>query len=242
MCGTCGCGEAEPSGAPEPEAPGRTVRLEEAILGRNDALAAENRRRLAEAGVASVDLLGSPGAGKTTLLCRLIPELAAAGPILVVEGDQATDGDARRVRKAGARAIQVNTGSGCHLDAAMVAGALDRLDPPPGSLVVIENVGNLICPAMFDLGAAARVVVASTPEGEEKPLKYPHAFRSADLVLLAKVDLLPHLRFDVARFEENVRAVGSAEVIRVSALDGTGVTEVARWLLTVGGERVDARA
>src|SRR4051812_33989864 len=167
--------------------------------------------------------MSSPGSGKTTLLERTIADLAGEWPVYVLEGDQETTVDAERIRAAGATAVQVNTGAGCHLDAGMVARGLAALDPPDGALMVIENVGNLVCPALFDLGEQARVVVMSVPEGDEKPLKCPHMFATADVVLLTKTDLLPYVTFDVDRCAGHVRAVNPrAEVLPMSVTHGEG--------------------
>ncbi len=174
-----------------------TLDLEVAVLAKNDELAARNRAWLTEHGVTALNLMSSPGAGKTTLLERTI---AASGrPVTVIEGDQETLFDAERIRRAGARAVQVNTGAGCHLDAAMVARALETLRPEDGSILFIENVGNLVCPALFDLGEQHKVVVVSVTEGDDKPLKYPHMFAAADVVVLNKTDLLPYVDFDADR-------------------------------------------
>src|SRR6266516_5126519 len=170
----------------------RAVILRHKVLAKNDALAERNRDWLRRRGILAVNLMSSPGAGKTTLLERTARELADQLVMSVIEGDQETALDAQRIRSAGCRVVQVNTGSGCHLDAAMVARGLQALDPPSGSVVAIENVGNLVCPALFDLGEAARVVIASVAEGGDKPLKYPQMFRRADLVLVNKTDLLPY--------------------------------------------------
>jgi hydrogenase nickel incorporation protein HypB len=206
------------------------VTLEERVLAKNDGLADANRRWLAERDILAVNLMSSPGSGKTTLLertARELPDMAVS----VVEGDQETLFDAERIRATGRRAVQVNTGSGCHLDAEMLAGALRELDPPRGSLVLVENVGNLVCPALFDLGERARVVITSVTEGADKPLKYPHMFRSADLVVLNKVDLLPYVDFDVDRFTDAVHVVcPTADVTHTSATRGDGVHEWLRWL------------
>ena len=215
-----------------------TVDLEQRVLARNDELAADNRRWLADRGVVAVNLMSSPGSGKTTLLERTIRELGR--PVSVVEGDQETAYDAERIRAAGARAVQVNTGSGCHLDAPMVHQALVALDPEPDSLVVVENVGNLVCPALFDVGEAAKVVVISVTEGDDKPLKYPHMFAVADLVVVNKTDLLPYVDFDVDRLTVDARQLRpGVEVMSVSAKTGAGIEDWYGWL---GRVSLDAKA
>lgn len=207
-----------------------TLELELDVLGRNDAVAAENRAWLAAHGLVAVNLMSSPGSGKTTLLERTIRETTDRA-IQVVEGDQETLIDAERIRAAGARAVQVNTGSGCHLDAEMLRQALDRLAPEAGSLVMVENVGNLVCPALFDLGEAARVVVISVTEGDDKPLKYPHMFAAADLVVVNKVDLLPYVDFDVDALTAHARSLRpGVEVLAVSARTGENLDSWYAWL------------
>ena len=201
------------------------------ILGKNDALAAQNRAWLAGREILALNLVSSPGAGKTTLLERTIATLRGEIALSVVEGDQATVNDGERIRAAGAPVVQVNTGSGCHLDAEMVRRGLAELRPAPGSIVFIENVGNLVCPALFDLGERTKVVTFSITEGEDKPLKYPHMFRAAGLVLLNKIDLLPHLDFPLAAAIDNVRRVNPhVPVIELSARTGEGFAKWLEWL------------
>ena len=210
---------------------GRMVRIEQDILAHNDRYAGENRRRLAERAVFALNLVSSPGSGKTSLLVRTIRMLDGRLPVAVIEGDQQTSLDADRIRATGAPAVQVNTGRGCHLDARMVGIAIDRLAPPPESVLLIENVGNLVCPSSFDLGEACKVVVLSVTEGEDKPLKYPDMFRAARLLLLNKCDLLPHLEFDVEAAIGHARRVNPCiEVIRVSARTGEGMAEWLAWV------------
>ena len=217
----------------------RTIALEAAVLGKNQALAERNRGWLAGRGVLALNLMSSPGAGKTTLLERCIRDLGSELPIAVVEGDQATSNDAERIRATGAKAVQVNTGTGCHLEAGMLERALKVLKPAPGSLLMIENVGNLVCPALFDLGEAAKVVIFSVTEGEDKPLKYPHMFRAADVLLLSKTDLLPHLRVDLQRMIDHALIVNPGlRIFQVSAYSGDGLDAWYGWLR----ERIAERA
>ncbi len=223
------------SGPAHAHAPGlsqaQMLRIERDILGKNDAIAAANRRALEARGIFALNLVSSPGSGKTSLLVRTIRELAGRVPVAVIEGDQQTEFDAERIRETGAPALQINTGKGCHLDADMVGRALDRLAPPERSLLLIENVGNLVCPAAFDLGEAHKVAILSVTEGEDKPLKYPDMFAAADLMLLNKIDLLPHLAFDVERAIDYARRVNPRlEVIRSSATSGEGMAEWLAWI------------
>jgi hydrogenase nickel incorporation protein HypB len=209
----------------------RRVQVERDLLAANDAHAQRNRAALAERGIFALNLVSSPGSGKTTLLVRTIELLAGRLPVAVVEGDQQTSHDADRIRATGAPALQINTGKGCHLDAAMVETALARLAPAEDSLLMIENVGNLVCPAAFDLGEAHKVVVLSVTEGEDKPLKYPDMFHAASLMLLNKVDLLPHLRFDVERCIAYARRVNPGiEILQVSAITDAGMTAWLDWI------------
>ncbi len=205
----------------------RMVQIEQDILSKNNAYANENRQQLAEHGIFALNLVSSPGSGKTTLLCKTIT-LLGAQPLAVIEGDQQTSQDAQRIRATGAPAIQINTGKGCHLDAHMVGHAMGQLRLQEDSLLMIENVGNLVCPAAFDLGEAHKVVILSVTEGEDKPIKYPDMFRAASLMLLNKIDLLPYLDFDVAAAIAFARQVNpQIRVIQVSATSGAGMDE---WL------------
>ena len=291
MCVVCGCSgsgpAAVPIGSPAPVgaetaradsvdaspsmhgvpgiSPARAIRLETDILAENARLAQINRRHFDDHGVIALNLLSSPGSGKTTLLCATIAALRgrrAPPHVAVIEGDQQTSLDADRIRATGAPAIQVNTGRGCHLDAAMVATAFARLhdheaahapahatelahlhhqnqnhnhhhlDPAySGSLLFIENVGNLVCPALWDLGEHAKVVVLSVTEGDDKPLKYPDMFAAASLMLINKIDLLPHVDFDVSRCVAAARRVNPhIEVLQLSATTGTGLDAWIGWL------------
>lgn len=209
----------------------RMVQVEQDILGKNNEYAAANRRWFAERGILALNLVSSPGSGKTTLLTRTLGDLNNEYPMAVIEGDQQTANDAERIRETGVRAIQINTGKGCHLDAHMVGHALESLKPENGGVLFIENVGNLVCPAAFDLGEAHKVAILSVTEGEDKPLKYPDMFAAADLLLLNKIDLLPHLQFDVDQCIDYARRVNPAiKVLRVSATSGEGMDDWYRWL------------
>lgn len=259
MCTVCGCGDGKVegfhtqghhhhhhdgdhlhygAGAAGVSVPGmsqeRLIEIETGILSENDRYAAVNRSRLAEADAFAVNLVSSPGSGKTTLLCATIEAIDA--PVAVIEGDQQTTNDADRIRATGAPAIQVNTGKGCHLDGHMVGHALDHLGIGTGTTLFIENVGNLVCPAAFDLGEDAKVAILSVTEGEDKPLKYPDMFTASRLALLNKVDLAPHCDVDLDLYEANLRRVNPLiEIIRVSARTGEGLN---RWIAWLRAERL----
>ena len=209
----------------------RMVKIERDILSKNDSYAEENRGYFAAHGIFALNLVSSPGSGKTSLLVKTIEALHGELPLAVIEGDQQTDNDAARIRATGAPALQINTGKGCHLDAYMVGRALGQLKPADDSLLLIENVGNLVCPASFDLGEAHKVAILSVTEGEDKPLKYPDMFRAADMMLLNKCDLLPYLKFDADLAVANARRVNpDIRVIRTSASSGEGMEEWLRWI------------
>ena len=255
MCTVCGCGQGETKieGGPEHAhapggfsyaprhhhhhahapglSPGRMVQIEQDILAKNNGYASANRKEWKERGLFAINLVSSPGSGKTTLLVETIGKLAGRHTLAVIEGDQQTSNDAERIRATGAQAIQVNTGKGCHLDAHMVGHAMDALALAPGGVLFIENVGNLVCPAGFDLGEAHKVVVLSVTEGEDKPLKYPDMFAAADLMLLNKIDLLPYLEFDVDACIAYARRVNpDIEALQVSALRGQGIAQWTGWI------------
>lgn len=261
MCTVCGCGDAKleghhhhdhghhhhhghqhhdhgdihfgngPAGV---EVPGMTqerlIEIETDILAKNDRYADENRAALADLGCFAINLVSSPGSGKTTLLCKTIEALGNI-PLAVIEGDQQTANDADRIRATGAPAIQVNTGKGCHLDGHMVGHAMEHLNLTAGSFLFIENVGNLVCPASFDLGEDCKVAILSVTEGEDKPLKYPDMFTAARVAILNKIDLAPHCDVDLDLYEENLRRVNpTIEILRVSARTGEGMDQWIGWL------------
>jgi hydrogenase nickel incorporation protein HypB len=210
---------------------GTTLTLEQNILAKNDLLAAQNRGWFKGRHILALNLVSSPGAGKTTLLIRTIRELQHQVPISVIEGDQATANDANRIRETGCNVVQINTGTGCHLEAAMVERGLQELNPPLNSIVMIENVGNLVCPALFDLGEQAKVVILSVTEGEDKPIKYPHMFRASQVMILTKIDLLPYVQFDVDRCLDYARQVSPhLQIFQVSATTGVGLKAWYDWL------------
>jgi hydrogenase nickel incorporation protein HypB len=220
----------------------RLISLEQDILAKNDAFAAANRRLFAAAGIFTLNLMSSPGSGKTTLLVETLKALKGELTAAVIEGDQQTSADAERIRATGVPALQINTGKGCHLDAQMITQAVGRLNVAAGSALFIENVGNLVCPAGFDLGEAAKVVVLSVTEGEDKPLKYPNMFAAADLLVVTKTDLLPYLDFDVAAMLANARKIKPGlQVIQTSAKTGEGMADWLAWVEAGAAKAVAAR-
>jgi hydrogenase nickel incorporation protein HypB len=255
MCATCGCGDdgavitvagdhhphTHPHGHDHPHdhdhAHTETITLEQKVLAKNDVLAEQNRQWLADRGILAFNVTSSPGAGKTTLLEHTIRKLGSHRRVSVIEGDQETLLDADRITAAGARAVQVNTGAGCHLDADMIERALHALEPDNGSLLFIENVGNLVCPALFDLGEHSKVVVISVTEGSDKPLKYPHMFAAAGLVLINKIDLLPYVEFDLDLCARHARSVNpNVQILPVSATTGEGMENWYQWIDARAGE------
>lgn len=244
MCTDCGCGPAthhhgHGHGA---EDSARTVAIETDILSKNDRLARGNRALFAKQGVFVLNLVSSPGSGKTSILERSLRDLRDVHHFAVVEGDQQTDNDAARIAATGVPVKQVNTGAGCHLDAHMVGHAVEHFDLSSLDILLIENVGNLVCPASFDLGEHHKVVVLSVTEGEDKPLKYPSMFHHADLMLLNKVDLLPHVDFDVERCKAFARQVNPAiRILEVSSKSGQGMDAWYAWLGRDAGKRSGGR-
>ena len=216
--------------------------IEQDILAKNSSYAVENRKRLAAAGVLALNMISSPGSGKTTLLVKTIEALRQALPVTVIEGDQETSNDADRIRATGAPAVQINTGRGCHLDAHMVGHALGNVPLTRGSVLFIENVGNLVCPATFDLGEAHKVAILSVTEGDDKPLKYPDTFAAASMMVLSKSDLLPHVDFDVGRCIEHARSINpDIAVLTLSARTNEGMADWLAWLARLAG-RSESRA
>jgi len=232
MCDHCGCdGEERPAHAPEPASRRRIVAVEQDVLAGHQAEARALRRRLAQHGAQVVNLIGSPGCGKTEMCIALIRELGDQVPVQVVVGDLATDNDARRIAATGAPVYQVETGTACHLTAHDIEHAVSHLPPAPGALILVENVGNLVCPSMFDLGESLRLVQLSVTEGTDKPEKYPVAFREADVAVLSKADLLPHVDFDPEECGRLIRAIKPGlPIVVASARTGAGMTALADHL------------
>ncbi|WP_341525248.1 hydrogenase nickel incorporation protein HypB [Nostoc sp. UHCC 0302] len=210
---------------------GTTISLEQDILAKNNLIAAQNRGWFKGRNILALNLMSSPGAGKTTLLTRTINDLKHQLSISVIEGDQETANDAQKIKETGCKVVQINTGTGCHLDASMIDRGLQQLNPPLNSVVMIENVGNLVCPALFDLGEQAKVVILSVTEGEDKPIKYPHMFRASEMMILTKVDLLPYVEFDVQKCIQYAQQVNpQIQIFQVSATTGIGLEKWYAWL------------
>lgn len=220
-----------PNGDIRSAMPRALISIERDILGKNDAIAARNRDLFAAAEILALNLVSSPGSGKTTLLVETLKRLKGRLPLAVIEGDQETSNDADRIRATGVPAVQVNTGRGCHLDALMVEQALDHLVLPKSGVLFVENVGNLVCPAGFDLGEAHKVVVCSVTEGEGKPLKYPNMFAAADVMVVTKIDLAPYCDVDPAKLIANARKINPRiGAVRVSTKSGEGMDQWIGWL------------
>lgn len=239
MCGICGCSEENEKMSHDhdhvteaiPHHHHDIIQVQQNLLAKNNQFAAANRDYFVKNNISALNLMSSPGSGKTTLLARTIEDLKHQIDIAVIVGDQQTDFDAEKIKSAGATAIQVNTGNVCHLDAHMIGHALDDLSPKNHSVLFIENVGNLVCPAIFDLGEARRVVLLSVTEGDNKPLKYPDMFRKADLMVLTKIDLLPYVEFDINKCIEYVRRINpSIQVLTLSATTGASLSSWYEWL------------
>ncbi len=209
----------------------RMVQIEQDILGKNNEYANNNRSLFTDKGILTLNLVSSPGSGKTSLLVKTLTDLKDELPLYVIEGDQETSHDADRIRETDIPAIQINTGKGCHLDAHQVGHAVEHLKPVDSSVLMIENVGNLVCPAAFDLGEAHKVAILSITEGEDKPIKYPDMFHAADLLLLNKIDLLPYLDFDIEQCIEYARRVNPGiQILQVSAKSGEGLENWYQWI------------
>jgi len=231
MCTDCGCAAPAPGHDHEHEPHPRTIRIEEDLLAKNQRLAAANRIRFEAQQLFVLNLVSSPGSGKTSILERTLSDLAGQMAFAVLEGDQQTSNDAERIAATGVPAKQINTGTGCHLDAHMVSHGAEAFDLVATDVLMIENVGNLVCPASFDLGEDHKVAVLSVTEGEDKPLKYPHMFRAADLVLINKIDLLPYLRFDLEKCKTFARRINpQIEIIELSCHTGDGMSAWYDWL------------
>lgn len=255
MCTTCGCNHNDgvtitrvgstfmpydqptlltpspPANHEQNDSDKKIIKLEQDILSKNSLEAAHNRYHFQLSGITAINFVSSPGSGKTTLLERTLNDLKAESEFYVIEGDQQTMNDANRIAATGCAVVQINTGKGCHLDARMIHRAVHQLNPAPHSFVFIENVGNLVCPALFDLGEEARVAIISVTEGDDKPIKYPDIFESSDLCIINKADLLPYVNFSVATARKYALQVNPAlKFIVLSATTGEGLDEWYTWL------------
>jgi len=239
MCVTCGCGNHHHDSDHEhhhdhhhSHEESRLIAIEQDILQRNNLLAERNRGYFEAKNIHCLNLMSSPGSGKTTLLEETIRQLKNRKQIYVIEGDQQTSNDADRIAALGVPVFQVNTGTGCHLDASMINHALKHLNPEENALLFIENVGNLVCPALFDLGEAEKVVIVSTTEGDDKPLKYPHIFKEANVCVINKTDLAPYLNTNINTLRENCLKVNpQLKIFEMSALKHIGIEEWCEWLV-----------
>jgi hydrogenase nickel incorporation protein HypB len=239
MCGICGCGNHSHDSDHEhhhdhhSHEENRLIAVEQDILQRNNRLAERNRGYFEAKNIRCLNLMSSPGSGKTTLLEETIRQLKNRKPIFVIEGDQQTSNDADRIAALGIPAFQVNTGTGCHLDASMINHALKHLNPEANALLFIENVGNLVCPALFDLGEAEKAVIVSATEGDDKPLKYPHIFKEASVCIINKTDLAPYLNTNINTLRENcLRVNPKLRIFEMSALKNVGMEEWCEWLVS----------
>lgn len=243
MCTDCGCAPSAPEHSHTDDHASRKIRIEENLLAKNQRLAAVNRINFAAHQLFVLNLVSSPGSGKTSILERTLTDLKGRLNFSILEGDQQTDNDAERIAATGVPVKQLNTGAGCHLDAHMVGHGVEDFDLDATEILMIENVGNLVCPASFDLGEDHKVAVLSVTEGEDKPLKYPHMFRAADLMLINKIDLLPYLRFDLEQCKTFALQVNPAiKIIQLSCHSGEGMTEWYEWLVKGVSRKREARA
>lgn len=227
MCATCGCGDSSHHHKNER----KIVDVEKDVLYENNLLAERNREYLEAKNIFAMNLVSSPGSGKTTLLERTLTDLKEQYAFAVIEGDQQTTNDADRIHATGTKVTQINTGKGCHLDAHMVLHAMQGMKLQDNSVLFIENVGNLVCPAMFDLGEKERIVIISVTEGDDKPLKYPDMFNSSTLCIINKTDLLPYVPFNIEKAKANARKVNpSLSIIELSCTSGQGLNEWYDWI------------
>jgi len=224
MCGTCGCNQPEK----------KLIEIEQDVMADNNSHAEKNRQYFIKNNILAINLLSSPGAGKTTLLEQTLGDLKSQCEMAVIEGDQQTDRDAQRIAATGAPVVQINTGKGCHLDAHRIGHALEDFALPQKSILFIENVGNLVCPALFDLGESFKVVILSVTEGEDKPVKYQDMFAAADLMVINKTDLLPYVEFSMEQCLHYAKQINpKMQILQLSATTGDGLTDWYAWLTSV---------
>lgn len=232
MCGVCGCSEPnKQSMDAHHHHNDHTIPIEQAIMAENQRYAEQNAAYFADKHILALNIMSSPGSGKTTLLSQTVTQLPKTTQAAIIVGDQQTDADAQQLQQSGAKALQINTGQVCHLDAHNLGHALQAIDLADHALLFIENIGNLVCPALFSLGEYRRIVILSVTEGENKPLKYPDMFRIADLVLISKIDLLPYVDFDIEQCEKYIKQIQpNADILRVSSKSGEGMSQWLNWL------------